>query len=136
MENNYEPLTGHTSPETAYLVEDYPYGFRLRCKIRYWLEFKSGQGFRFVSQTTNPKRTGEFWNKPKASTYSMLGMMVKNITPGDKFGHITWIGVNMYHFEDLKSFGEKYSSSFDQNQQTTFDLATKAYKKYMARQVS
>ena len=27
-------LTGHTSPETAYVVSDYPYGFRLRCQIR------------------------------------------------------------------------------------------------------
>jgi hypothetical protein len=33
-------LTDHTSPETAYLVEDYPYGFRLRCQIRYWLEYR------------------------------------------------------------------------------------------------
>jgi hypothetical protein len=45
-------LFGHTSPETAYVVEDYPYGFRLRCKIRYWLEFKAKKGFRLVSQTT------------------------------------------------------------------------------------
>lgn len=33
-------LSGHTSPETAYVVDDYPYGFRLRCKIRYWIETK------------------------------------------------------------------------------------------------
>jgi len=38
------------------LVEDYPYGFRLRCKIRFWLEYAPKRGFRFVSQTTNPKR--------------------------------------------------------------------------------
>ena len=29
----------HISPETAYVIDDYPYGFRLRCRIRYWLEF-------------------------------------------------------------------------------------------------
>lgn len=63
-------LTGHTSPETAYLVADYPYGFRLRCAIRYWIEFKKGHGFRFVSQTSNPKRPGLVWNAPKRSTYS------------------------------------------------------------------
>lgn len=62
-------LEGHVSPETAYVVDDYPYGFRLRCKIRYWLEHKPGHGVRLVSQTTNPKRPGEIWNKPKASTY-------------------------------------------------------------------
>jgi hypothetical protein len=66
-------LSGHTSPETAYVVEDYPYGFRLRCKIRYWIEFKPKNGFRFVSQTTNPKKAGEVWNKPKASTYYRFG---------------------------------------------------------------
>ncbi len=31
-------LNGHISPETAYVVEDYPYGYTLRCTIRYWLE--------------------------------------------------------------------------------------------------
>lgn len=55
-------LTGHTSPETAYVVQDYPYGFRLRCQIRYWLEFKAGKGVRLVSQTSNPKVAGLVWS--------------------------------------------------------------------------
>ncbi len=63
------PLLGHTSEETAYLVNDYPYGFRLRCQIRYWMEYDKKRGFRFCSQTTNPKREGTHWNKPKKSTY-------------------------------------------------------------------
>lgn len=63
-------LRGHTSPETAYVVSDYPYGFTLRCQIRYWLETKKGKGTRLVTQTTNPKVAGTVWNKPKASTYS------------------------------------------------------------------
>jgi hypothetical protein len=37
---NMQILKGHISQETAYLVDDYPYGFRLRCKIRYWLEYQ------------------------------------------------------------------------------------------------
>lgn len=65
-----EILRGHSSPETAYEVEDYPYGFRLRCKIRYWLEHKRAHGHRLVSQTTNPKKPGVVWNKPKAGVYS------------------------------------------------------------------
>ena len=28
------PLYGHTSPETAYVVADYPYGYRERTTIR------------------------------------------------------------------------------------------------------
>ena len=65
-------LNGHTSAETAYVVNDYPYGFQLRCKIRYWIETRKGHGMRFVSQTTNPRWAVEGWNKPKASTYSRV----------------------------------------------------------------
>ena len=72
-------LTGHVGPDTAYLVEDYPYGYTLRCQIRYWVETATkgaakGQQ-RFMSQTTNPKKPGEPWNKPKASTYTSLVVM-------------------------------------------------------------
>lgn len=67
-------LTGHTSADTAFLVNDYPYGFRLRCQIRYWIE-TTKHGQRVVSQTTNPKKTGLVWNKPKASTYSNLRVL-------------------------------------------------------------
>jgi len=64
------PLYGHISEETAYLVDDYPYSFTLRCRIRYWVEYKPSKGFRFVSQTENPKSNPPRWNKPKASTYA------------------------------------------------------------------
>lgn len=97
-------LTGHTSPETAYVVDDYPYGFRLRCKIRYWLEFKPKQGFRLVSQTTNPKK-GNVWNKPKASTYCRFGgCMYLN----DE-GHVTWAGLTEYSDgAEAMAFADKY----------------------------
>src|SRR3990170_1289756 len=64
-------LYGHTSEATAYLVADYPYGFRERTQIRYWLEGKPKKGWRFMSQTLNPKTSR--WNKPKASTYTEWG---------------------------------------------------------------
>jgi hypothetical protein len=85
-------LTGHISPETAYIVDDYPYGFRLRCKIRYWLEYSPKHGFRLVSQTTNPKRPGEVWNKPKASTYARFGGAMYL----DDENHVTWSGLSEY----------------------------------------
>lgn len=85
-------LKNHVSPETAYVVDDYPYGFRLRCKIRYWLEYNSKHGFRFVSQTTNPKRPGEVWNKPKASTYAAIAAAMYL----DDVGHVHWIGLGAY----------------------------------------
>lgn len=80
------PLYGHSSPDTAYVVNDYPYGRRLRCKIRYWLESDKRRGVRFVSQTTNPKMAGERWNKPKPSTYALVdGCMYL-----DSDGHVKW----------------------------------------------
>lgn len=86
-------LLGHTSPETAYLVDDYPYGFRLRCSIRYWIETaekgaKKGQQ-RFVSQTTNPKRPGDPWNAPKGSTYAAMAWMYL-----DGNDHVQWTYVS------------------------------------------
>ena len=87
-------LSGHTSPETAIVIDDYPYGFRLRCKIRYWLEHHPKRGTRFCSQTTNPKKSAiaDIWNKPKASTYAdVAGAMFT-----DENGHVKWSGLNYY----------------------------------------
>lgn len=89
--NEIKILSGHVSPETAYVVDDYPYGFVLRCKIRYWLESSPKKGSRLVSQTTNPKR-GHAWNKPKASTYQRFGGAMYL----DARGHVTWSGCNEY----------------------------------------
>jgi hypothetical protein len=72
-------------------VDDYPYGFRLRCKIRYWLEYQPKKGFRFWSQTTNPKR-GDVWNKAKASTYSEFGGCMYL----DDVGHVQFAGLSQY----------------------------------------
>lgn len=63
-------LTGHTSEETAFEQDDYPYGFRLRCHRRVWVETKPKVGQRFCAQTSNPKQSGLVWNKPVKSTYS------------------------------------------------------------------
>jgi hypothetical protein len=48
-------------------VENYPYGYNLRTTLTHSLEFKSGKGFRHVTQTVNPK-TGRL-NNPKRGTY-------------------------------------------------------------------
>jgi hypothetical protein len=69
-----ETLFGHTSEDTALVVDDYPYG-RLRTQIRYWIETVAKRGDRFVSQTLNPK-TGR-WNKPKKSTYMPVMVMTR-----------------------------------------------------------
>jgi hypothetical protein len=87
-------ILGATSPETAHVVEDYPFGFTLRCRIRFWTETATRGAAkgrqRFMSQTTNPKKPGEFWNKPKASTYSD---MVVLYTDAEK-GHVHHYGLH------------------------------------------
>jgi len=104
-------LKGHISPETAFVVDDYPYGFRLRCKIRYWLEYNVKHGFRLVSQTTNPRRPGEVWNKPKASTYSKFGgCMVLSTPAGTDIEHVSWTGLSEYSDgAEAKEWSDKYS---------------------------
>lgn len=97
-------LKGHVSPETAYVVDDYPYGYNARCKIRYWLEYREGHGFRFVSQTTNPRK-GHVWNKPKASTYAAISAcMVIN-----EEGHVNWVQLTAFSgAAEALAFQEKY----------------------------
>lgn len=92
--NVSEVLPGvHISPATAYVIADYPYGFRLRCKRRVWLDVHPKLGARLMSQTTNPKLPcAEVWNKPKASTYQKFaGAMYL-----DSDGHVQWAGLSEY----------------------------------------
>lgn len=98
------PLYGHTSAESAYQIADYPYGFRLRCQMRVWLERKPGHGFRMVTQTTNPK-AGDRWNKPKAGTYCDLAACLYL----DSEGHIQWTGLGFYSdAHQVKRFAERF----------------------------
>lgn len=102
-------LSGHYSEETALVINDYPYGFRLRCKIRYWLEVNS-KGTRFWSQTTNPKKPGEVWNKAKCSTYCLFGAMFqKEEEAGEENGHVGWTGLSMY---DIKEKGKDWLATY------------------------
>jgi len=94
MEIQMIPLYGHNSEQTAYLVEDYPYGFRERCRIRFWLEKNDSKGFRFCSQTENPKT--KRWNNPKRSTYSKIaGVMFL-----DEENHVQWTAISEYGESD------------------------------------
>jgi hypothetical protein len=68
-------LYGHDSPDNAYLVEDYPYGRQLRCRVRYWIDTAAGGQYRgqqrMQRQTTNPRRPGHPWNRPHSSTFAL-----------------------------------------------------------------
>lgn len=90
-------LSGYTSQEKSFVVENYPYGFTLRTKIRYWIE-SNKKGDRFISQTLNPKTN--LWNKPKASTYSNIVVLCL-----DEKGYTTCRGLSYYSKpEDLEAF--------------------------------
>jgi hypothetical protein len=85
-----KPLYGHNSQDTALLVPNYPYSFKLRCQIRYWLEDGGKRGYCFVSQTENPKTLR--WNAPKKSTYALIaGNMFE-----DEKGHTQWSCITEY----------------------------------------
>jgi hypothetical protein len=111
-----QALYGHTSEETAYLVSDYPYGFRARCRIRYWVEYNPKNGYRFVSQTENPKTLR--WNAPKKGTYSLLagGMYV------NEEGHVSYLALSYHdHPEEFLRFTTVFQDLSDDQRKKLLD---------------
>lgn len=94
-----KPLFGHSSLETAYKVENYPYGFRLRTNIFYWIETTPKRGDRFCSCTLNPKN-GKM-NAPKKSTYYSLAFMYLNDDNHVKFAVCNSMGEKAQKFGEL-----------------------------------
>lgn len=90
-------LYNYTSEENAYLVENYPWGFRLRTKIRYWIETsdKKNGGQRFCHQTLNPKNG--LWCAPKKTTYTPILIMYL-----DENEHVKIASVDYNHFDEDK----------------------------------
>ena len=126
-------LLGHVSPDTAYVVDDYPYGFKLRCQIRYWIATavkgaRKGQQC-FVSQTTNPKKPGEVWNNPKPSTYT--GLMVMFLAEN---GHVHNAGISHDFGLDPQQVAiwqlTGLLAQLDPQQRAYFDAALAASRRY------
>lgn len=117
----------HKSPETAKVVEGYPWGFRLKTTIRYWIESKKNFGQRFASQTINPKN-GK-WCAPKFSTYSPIAIMYL-----DENNHVQHTGLSRYHDEEeLLKFKETHLENLDdfQKEQLKELLAIKNVMKHV-----
>jgi hypothetical protein len=111
-------LSGHTSAETAYRVDGYPYGFRLKCSIRYWIEYNPKLGCRTWSQTTNPKKAGIVWNKPKASTYSRFGAALYL----DDAGHVQHAGLTEYtNGADAAAWRDTYGAGVPSEAAETYE---------------
>lgn len=123
-------LKNHVSPETAYVVMDYPYGFRLRCQIRYWLDVHAKRGVRFMAQTTNPKKPGLVWNKPKASTYALFGAcMFLNSE-----GHVNYAGLTEYtNGAEAAAWRDKYGAGVPFAARVRTEYWVKAKLTYDAR---
>lgn len=119
-------LPGHVDATSAYLVEDYPYGFKLRTQAKFWMEFKPGKGYRFVSQTMDPK-TGR-WNKPKAGGYmAFAGAMYL-----DEKGHVQHTGLGEY--SDAAQFSD-FISDFPKADKTILKkivpMKVRMYEKFL-----
>lgn len=123
-------LTGHTNETNAYLVSDYPYGRQVRCRIRYWVEYHPKKGFRFCSQTENPRTLQ--WNNPKRSTYSRVaGMMFL-----DGRGYVSHGCISEYDGEERCLQFIKNFPTMDENNRLSLSLwckmKTKLYEEMIA----
>jgi hypothetical protein len=125
------PLSGHTSFETAYVVDDYPYGFRLRCKIKYWIETKPGFGSRVMSSTTNPKKPDNRWNKPKASTYAPIKVLYLD----SETGHVENAGLSAYDAEEgrIEAFEAEFGAALTERDKDFIAALKRAVARVKAR---
>jgi hypothetical protein len=140
-----KPLIGHSSPETAFIIPDYPAGFKSRCVMRVWIETtKNGQ--RVVRQTSSKKwdmpadwKEGDpvpadCWNAPKRSTYSMIRALYL-----DEAGHVQTWGLDLYsgysNMEIVEAFERDFADLIEADVYTQKQFeAIKAYgQAYAAR---
>jgi len=113
-----ETLAAAVSPETAVIVKNYPYGFNLRCTMRVWIEFKRGKGFRYCTQTTNPKKPGTVWNAPKRSTYARISMAIGQ----DVKGHLYPASLSEYSsLEEMGTFWHAHGYSLSPDARASLD---------------
>ena len=73
--------------ESAVVVDNYPWGFKLKTKRAYWVETNS-KGDRFCYQTLNPKTNK--WCAVKTSTYGAAFVL----TQDDSNGYVSYFGLS------------------------------------------
>ena len=61
--------------DNALIVENYPWGYKLKTKRKYWVETIPKKGDRVCFQTLNPKTNK--WCKVKKSTYSHVAVLTE-----------------------------------------------------------
>jgi len=78
-------------------VNNYPWGFRLKTKVRYWIE-TTNRGDRFVKCTLNPKT--QKWCAEKKSTYSSVMVMTQKIEDEKTF--ISYNSLDVGYSDSIK----------------------------------
>ena len=125
-----ELIKGAVSFETAAIVDDYPYGFRLRCKKAYWVETSESHGQRLVTRTTNPKKRGEVWNKPHAETYRMAVVLYRETSTG----YIKDVSLGTFaDAGDIEKFLADYGSVLDEGTKAHLNKRLAATMMYESR---
>lgn len=97
--NNYEVIKEIPTEENPLIVENYPYGFRLKTKIAYFIDTKKNKQ-RLGTKTLNPKT--QLWNKPKYSTYTDIIVLGKDKEKG--YIHNLGFGITYSDKEDLNKW--------------------------------
>lgn len=108
------------SLETAYCVEDYPYGFKLRCKKYYYVETNK-RGQRLVTVTTNPK-AGDKLNKPVLGNYFRVVVLFKDEETGYVF--VDYLS-DYVDTTTVEAFLNKYELTAEQQEVVEYILLAK-----------
>ena len=85
--------------DNALMVENYPWGFKLKTKRKYWIESNKTQGDRLCFCTLNPKT--DKWCAVKKSTYNAVELLYIADNGYIKSDGIYKYGVNE---EEIKNF--------------------------------
>jgi hypothetical protein len=98
MNENKKYIYNAVNFDTAIEVDNYPWGFRLKTKVKYWIE-SNNKGDRLIKQTLNPKTNK--WCNPKKSTYNAVEVLYF-----DENNHVKGYAMGKYgtNEEELKTF--------------------------------
>ena len=66
-------LIQQPTKDNPLIIQNYPYGWRLKTQAKYYIETDNKKGQRIVFQTLNPKTN--VWNSEKKSTYSSIRVL-------------------------------------------------------------
>ena len=125
-------IYGATDEESAHVVEGWPWGRRMRCTKRFWIETRKN-GDRLCAQCTHPdKETGECsgrWCKPKKSTYTPGVIVLAQDVDGTMATET--LGAYYRHpFSEIEAFIERHAGRLSDVQASRARSCLAIRKKY------